>query len=348
MTTRHPATLRHLLAAIVAFLTVAASGGIDLYGQGSVDDGPDHHTFGPPLRNNVLFSYIRTERVRTEVLDDKGNVRDSSERVLTYFITQRQRPARQGAGAVDIEANIDSMLLSYRGPAGSIEFNTQNLDHVSDVSLVRHPAVLVPSALVNSVAHLTISPYGSLVGVRSEAIASLREQAESPHLDDFTYKRLDHMLDDRYLTTVLFPWGNVVPLGREVPYDREMTIPLVTAVDRILIEDSVEVEVVPGFEEARKPILTFGAEFSGPPILEWITYDDQTAPILLKKVDGRMSGRFELDQDGVVLSGVSTATALAEGSSRGRPVNVRIRHEIFVELDGMTAFDVARDRDESL
>ena len=299
----------------------------------------DEFSFGPPLRNNILFAYKYTERVQSWMLDGKGNVVDSSERTLIYYITQRQRPALIGGGAYDIEANIDSMRLDYRGAGGDVEFNTQNRSHVSDVARVRHPAVLVPSTLVSSVTHFTVSPYGALVGMKSPAFESLKQQAEDPTLDDFTYKRIDQMINEELLSTVFLPWRNVLPLGQVVQYGTPINVPSITALDRIVFNDSTQVVLQHSNTDSTRPVLEFNGTLSNPST-EWVTYEGKPEPVLLSDAEGVITGRLNLDQDGVVLSGFSTASGKAEGSARGKKVNARFEHQVFVELMGMTNFPV--------
>ncbi|MCE2504630.1 MAG: hypothetical protein J4G05_11330 [Chlorobi bacterium] len=299
----------------------------------------DEFSFGPPLRDNILFAYKYTERVWTWILDEQGRATDSSERTLIYYITQRQRPAKVGGGAHEIEANIDSMRLDYRGSGGDVEFNTQNSTHINDLGRIRHPAVLVPSALVSSVAHFTVSPYGALIGMRSPSFESLKQQAEDPTLDEFTYKRIDQMIDEKLLSTIFLPWRNVLPLGQIIQYDEQIEIPFIPALDRIAFKDSAQITLRRSDTDSTRPILEFSATFDDP-LTEWVTYEEKPNPVLLNGAEGTMTGRLNLDQDGVVLSGFSTASGKAEGSARGKQVNAQFEHQVFIELMAMTNFPV--------
>ena len=306
--------------------------------------GGDTYLFGPPLRNNILFSYIYTERVKNWLVDPDGQEIDSSERTLVYYITQRQIASRTRQGAFELESNIDSMRLVYRGTDGEIEFNTQVREHIEQMELVRHPAVLVPSALVNAVNFFTISPYGSVVDtIRSPSISSLKRQRESPHLDDFTYKRMDHILEENYLTTIFFPWRGVVPIGALVSFGEPFPVPFVAALDRITFADTATALLSAPGENEKGPTLSFTAPLSNR-IDEWMTYDLVPSPVLLNDADGTISGRLELDQDGVVLRGFTTANGMAKGSARGKKVNVRVEHQTFIEQAGMINFAVDADR----
>ena len=331
-----------MIGIAVATLLLCAPG--DLFAQqGSAKEMQQSVTFGPPLRDNILFHYVYTERVRHRFMDETGAVIDSSERNLIYYITQRQMPSEFGEGAHNIETNIDSMRIRYVGSDGEISFNTQVMADISDINLVRHPAVLVPSTLVNSVVHATISPYGSVADtLRSESIASYREQKEDPMLDDFTYKRMDHMMEDDFLKTIFFTWRGVLPIGRTVEYGRPTPIPFIATLDRITFEDTAAV-VITAADEGRGHLLRFTSRLSDP-TYEWITYDAIPLPILLNGASGTMTGQLELDQDGVVLSGFTIANGTATGTARGKVYNVKIDHEAYIELGGMVNFAVGRDR----
>lgn len=303
--------------------------------------GENTFVFGPPLRNGILFSYKYTERVKTWMMDGKGSVQDSSERILTYYLTERQTDgdAAVGGGARIVEANIDSMRLDYRGAEGDVMFDTQNMEHTNDVIRLRHRAVLVPSTLVSSLTRFTISPYGSLVGVESKAFESIREQAQDPMLDDFTYKRIEQMITDEYLSTVFLPWRNVVPFGHTVEYGKPLRIPFIGALDRVVFVDSASVTLQRGEEDPLKPTLNFSATLSNPKN-EWITLEGWNNPVLLKGGNAVITGMYKLDRDGVVLSGLSTANGTVSGSARGQELSARFEHQTYIELIDMKASPV--------
>ena len=308
--------------------------------QGGESPGEEEKfSFGPPLRENILFAYKYTERVRAWYEDDKGKMIDSCDRTLIYYITEMQRPSPVGGGAYDIETNIDSMKVDYRGAGGSIDFNTQDPSHVTDYSRIRHPAILVPSTLVSSVTHFTVSPYGGLVGMESPSFDKVREQAEDPYLDEFTYKRIDHMIDKRFLSTIFLPWRNLLPLGREILYNTPVKVPFYGTLDRITFDDSATVTLRYSKEDPSRPHLEFEAPLSDP-VVEWMTFDGIAHPLLLKEAAGDIQGRLHLDQDGVVLSGFSTAAGKVEGSFEGKKTRARFEHQVFVELINMTNFPV--------
>lgn len=305
----------------------------------NIGAGENTFAFGPPLRNGILFNYKYTERVKTWLMDKTGSVQDSSERVLIYYITQRQTDAEIGGGATVVEANIDSMSLDYRGAGGDVQFNTQIREHANDVLRLRHNAVLVPSTLVSSPTRFTISPYGSLVQAQSKSFTSIREQAQDPMLDDFTYKRIEQMITDEYLSTVFLPWRNAVPFGHTLTYGEQTRIPFIGALDRIVFVDSVDVTLQRGEEDPLKPTLNFRAHLSKPKT-EWMTLEGWEAPMLVNNADAVITGMYKLDRDGVVLSGISMANGTVEGSTRGQKHSARFEHQTYVELINMTASPV--------
>lgn len=322
-----------VLAASVLTLLTSASAAAQ---NGSV---ANQFVFGPPLRTGIVFHYKYTERVKTWLLDKKGSVQDTSERILTYYVSERQTEAEIGGGATLIEANIDSMRLDYRGVGGDVMFNTQNKAEAQDMQRLRHPAVLVPSTLVSSVARFTISPYGSLVGMQSKAFESILEQAQDPMLDDFTYKRIEQMINEEYLSTVFLPWRNIVPYGHTLEFGKEMRVPFVDALDRVVFVDSVSVLLQPGDVDPLKPTLSFKATLSGPKT-EWATFEGRVNPVLLKGANAIVTGQYNLDRDGVVLSGFSVANGTITGSARGQEMSARVEHQTYVELIDMKASPV--------
>jgi hypothetical protein len=304
------------------------------------EQAPAEFEFGPPLRHNILFSYQYQEKVEVKLNNSDGTLIDSSERTVTYYISERQKPAGVGGGALDIEANIDSMRLDYRGSGGDVRFNTQNQAHTDDLDIIRHPAVLVPSTLVNSVAHFTVSPYGSYVNMQSESFESIRKQGDEPTLDDFTQQRIAHMIDGRFLSTIFLPWKNVVPFGENVPYDRPRDRVAWLTMNRILFRDTVDVVLHHGTgDHSDGPVLEFQGDLHNP-VSDWMTFDASVDPYLLSDAEGRTSGRFYLEKDGIVRSGFSTTNGTFSASFRGKKITGSINHQVFVELTNMTNFPV--------
>src|SRR3954468_8246657 len=94
-------------------LIILAACGPRASAQGPAPSASDRFDFGPPLRANIVFIYKYTERV-TEVHEMNGQIADSTQRVLTYYISQRQIPSNTRKGLLAIEANIDSMEIDVR------------------------------------------------------------------------------------------------------------------------------------------------------------------------------------------------------------------------------------------
>lgn len=321
-----------------AFLCLLA-GGMLLLGaeRGSAQEKTDALVFGSPLKNDIVFFYRYTETVREWFLDKDGEVQDSSERALTYFIGQRQLNSDLGGGAKVIEANIDSMHLDYRGRAGDVVFNTQNLSNAQDMELVRHPAILVPSSIVNCVTRITLSAYGTLVNMSSQSIENLRRQGEDPMLDDYTQKGIEYIVKPEYLSTVLFPWRNAVPLGRIVPFGESTKVAMTSTVDRVVFHDTATVVLEHSDEAGVAGVLDFKAPLSNPST-EWVTFEGDENPVLVSDAEGFVSGKLMVDRDGQVLQGWSMANGTIKGSARGKAVNVRVQHQVSVELLDQKSF----------
>ncbi len=253
-------------------ITVLVAGALFFATQpGVAQQKTDALVFGSPLKNDIVFFYKYTEKVNHWFLDKDGKVQDSSERVLTYYLSERQLNAEIGGGTKTIEANIDSMHVDYRGRAGSIKFNTQSIDDVNNLQLVRHSAVLVPSALVNCVAQLTLSPYGTLVGMKSKSFVNVREQGEDPMLDDFVQKRIEHMVTPEFLSTILFPWRNVVPLGRIVAFGTSTPVQMTTTLDRVVFTDTATVVLEHSDSNPTHGVIDFKASLANS-ATEWVTF----------------------------------------------------------------------------
>lgn len=324
-------------AAMLCLLQTSLVAQIPTQGGPSDGSGSADFVFAGPLKNDILYSYKYTERVRVWILDKTGAVTDSSDRLLTYFLTERQTSAEIGGGAKVVEANIDSMHLEYHASDGDVDFNTQNIDHANDRKRINHPAVLVPSALVNAVGHFTLSPYGSLGDVTGTSIESVRRQGEDPMLDDFTQKRIEHMFSDDYLATVFFPWRSAVPLGRIVRFGDKMELPIIAGLDRITFRDEATVVVTEPDKELGAGVIDIHAELSHP-TTEWVTFDVVPHPVLVKDASGVLTGQLFLDEDGVVQSGWTSTTGTMAASFSGNPVNARIEHQVFVERMNMISF----------
>jgi hypothetical protein len=317
-------------AAIAAVLLLTA--GLRASAQGPAPSN-ERFDFGPPLRPNIVFIYKYTERV-TEIHQIDGQVVDSNQRLLNYYISQRQVPSPTKKGAIDIEANIDSMNIDVRAMDGSkIYFNTQELTGApGEQELIRHREVFGPSTLVNRMATFTLTPYGEILKVKSPSLEQARKDVQDPHIDDFTRARILEVMTDEYLASVYLPWRNVEPLSRKIAYNKDVAIPFLTAFDRISFRDSAIVRVVHGADGA--PHLTFTSNLDRP-ISKSMTIAAFDEPVRLESASASVNGDLTLDEDGVVLSGWTTMKGSAVGKREGIAVRSSITHEVYVQQVAM-------------
>ncbi len=293
-------------------------------------------TFGPPLRTNMLFAYRYQEVVKAVhdvSMPDGVQSTDSTRRVLTYFITERQVPSKLGNGAMVIEANIDSMRLDFTSPAGHLQFDTQKL--LGTDYDVQHPEILVPSAVVNRLAKFTISPYGEILSIDGP-ITDVHDQVMVPGIDAFTRARAADLFDPHGLEAIFFPWHGALPLGRTVRCGEAVRLGAGTLLDRIPFDDSVEV-TLPGDEDA--PYATFTGTLTHPAVDEW-TIDGLRDPARIIDADGVVSGRLNLDPDGVVVDGWTAVRGTVTSTSGDVKVRSTLTHEIDISRLMITNFPV--------
>lgn len=285
--------------------------------------------FGPPLRPNIVFSYKFTERVST-VYESNGTPVDSGRRMLTYFISERQIPLSNGRW--QIEANIDSMQVEYSTTGGELRFDTQKA--ASADFDINHREILAPSALVNRVANVTLSPYGEILGIDSDSFDFLREQIAEPGVDPVTHHRVLDLISPEFVGATMLPWRTVVPLGRTVSYGDTLRIPFAGILDRIPVRDSASawLSTMNG-----KPVLNFAATYTRAtrPVA---AFTELLEPVKIGAIDGRITGALTLDEDGVVVSGWTASKGRVDGTIAGAPVTANITHETFTESIGMMSF----------
>jgi len=289
-------------------------------------------SFGPPLRSKHLFAYKYTERVTT-VHEMDGGATDSTERVLTYYITQRQIPIPEKKGMMKVEANIDSMTIDLRGADQRITFNTQ-LFAQQDWKIGGHREVLVPASLVNRMVSFEVSPYGEIMEIESVELDKARKQAELPQVDAFTRARLAEITTDEYLAAVLLPW-RMAPLGRKVEYNKPMATPLWVALDRLSFRGTGSVAVMKS--STGGPKLRFEGRVKNP-VFAKITTAGFDEPLTVKSAEASVAGEMELESDGVVRSGWASITGTAISERSGAAVNSRIRHEVYIESLGVAPY----------
>ena len=285
--------------------------------------------FGPPLRPNIVFSYKFTERV-SSVYESAGAVVDSGQRILTYYVSERQLPLADGRW--QIEANIDSMRVEYTNAGTTLRFNTQ--EAASEHFDINHREILAPSALVNRVAMITISPYGEILEIESPSFDFLREQIEDPAVDAVTRERVLDLISPEFIGATMLPWRSIVPLGRKVTYNDTLRLPFAGVLDRISVRDTAEV-VLTRMNDA--PVLSFTSTFSRATRPK-AAFTELLDPLAISAVNGRVAGSLTLDEDGVVVSGWTATKGTVTGTISGAPVVATVVHETFTETIGMMSF----------
>ncbi len=292
----------------------------------------DMFSFGPPLRSKILFSYKYTERLKSTVREEKNGKADSSERIVTYYVKQYQTPVEGSDGLWTIEGYIDSMKLEYRSLHDHVIFNTQDQATITQEA-INHPEVLAPSSLVSRPVRFTITPYGQVIKTDGKMIKDLQQQVEDPNVDNFTRDRVLAVTDDNYMSTVYFPWRNVVPLGRDVAMNKPLSIPMVASLDRIVFQDTAQIMIVRP-NNAEKAHLQYSAQLKNP-ISETFTVMPISQPLTVTGGNAMVTGDLELDGDGVVLSGVSGTKGEIHGLHGTREITVHYDHEVYIEMMGM-------------
>jgi hypothetical protein len=289
-------------------------------------------SFAAPLRPRIVFAYRYAERVRMAQRVNGGTI-DSSDRLLTYFITERQMAGENGTWT--IEANIDSMRVDFNGAAGRALFNTQELG--GNEAMVRHREVLIPSSLVNRLVTFTLSPYGEIIDMKSEGLTELVKQASDPGIDQFTRDRLMAYLSKERLASIYFPWRGVTPMGQQMTYGKALSQPFITALDELPVRDTAMLQLVRPKGDEQGPHLLFSAPL-GTLISNKLTVSAFEKPLVVKSVEGKVTGDLSLEEDGVVRSGWVTTTATTRGNLDGRDVTTSITEEVFINQIGMMQF----------
>jgi hypothetical protein len=286
--------------------------------------------FGPPLRPNIVFSYKFTERVRA-VYESQNAVVDSGNRVLTYYISQKQSPLT--GGRWQIEANIDSMRVEYTHNGETLRFNTQ--DAATQDFDINHREILAPSAIVNRVAMITLSPYGEILDVESPSYEFLREQIAEPGVDPVTRERVLDLITPEFLSATILPWRSVAPLGRTVDYDDTLRMPFGGVLDRVSVRDTAEITLSRLNDKAT---LGFTSDFNSS-VRTLASFTELLDPVAISSVNGRLAGALNLDDDGVVVSGWTTAKGTINGTVAGQPILATVWHETYTEMIGMMSLN---------
>ncbi len=290
--------------------------------------GGGEFSFGPPLRSDYIFAYKYTERVGLhQSIDGRGF--DSTERVLTYFLTERQIVAPDGSGRVTVDVVVDSMMLSYTSSGEKFNFHTQHLQG-NDWQKVKHREVLVPSSLVNRKVTFDLSPYGELLAMRSPALDNVREQAAAPEVDDYTRLLAANITGLPYLASVLETWRGITPIGETVETKGPIAGRKFYAVlDRVPFQTTGTITLVTGEDGATH--LKFNAllEHSRVDSLVWPQFEE---PLPLVSATGTITGDLKLDEDGVINSGWSVADGTIVTRRGASNLTTRVRHESYIEL----------------
>jgi hypothetical protein len=226
------------------------------------------------------------------------------------------------------------MELDFRGMEGRVYFHTQRLEG-NDWNLVKHREVFAPSVLVNRPITFTMTPYGQILSVGGRSIKSAREQADDPAVDQFTRSRLDEVLTDEYLASVLLPWRGVLPLGQKVAFEKDLKIPFWTSFDRVSFRDTATFRLTNGADSALHLIFTANLDR---PLTKTFTIAGFDDAIPITSAGASLNGDLKLDEDGVVRSGWTMMKGTILGKRHGIPVTGTITHEVYVEAIGMMPF----------
>lgn len=291
-------------------------------------------SFGPPLRPGIIFTYKCTERVK--VVNHLGaDNRDSSERTVTYFISERQITNSDGKGGVEIQANVDSMRIEYQGMDGSILFDTQHLK--GSESIVRHREVLGPSVVVNRMATFQLSPYGQILKMESVGLAELDKELQDPTIDPFTRERVNEVRSDANIQSLLMPWRGLLPTGEKVQFGQPLKRSYVGVLDRTLFRDDAIVKLAHGPEGDKKPHLLISATLDHP-LSKTTTIAAIAQPLKVTGGHAATVGDFRLDDDGVLLSGWISTTGTVSSESGPVKVTSDVVHEHHIEMLFMAPF----------
>jgi|GEM_PF-2047905 len=320
-------------SALALFLLLVCVGTADAQ---PVPHGGQTIHFGPPMRPNTLFAYKYTERVR-QVFEVDGRAMDSSERVLSYFFTERQRPHPKRAGLLVVQANIDSMKLEVVRPGDTLRFNTQVPSHWENT---KHAEVMGPSVLVNRMMGWTIDNYGSVISTEEKGFKDVREQVNDEHINVLTRLRILETIDPVYIRTIMLPWQAFVPVGRQMPLGRPYTVDLLAALDRTPFTAQGRSELGRGPDGLLHAKLTGKLQKTQAKTFTYVGFDD---PITIVGGEGSVTGDMTLAEDGVVERGWVISRGAVRGRRGAATVTSRITHEVYYETIGTSFFDVIDD-----
>lgn len=324
--------LRKTLLTLPAFLLLCSGA---LLAQPSPHGG-EPVQFGPPMRPNTLFAYKYTERVK-QVMEVNGRVMDSSERVLTYFFTERQRPHPDRDGLLLVEANIDSMRVEVVRPGDTLRFNTQV---PGDWANTKSREVMGPSVLVNRILAWTVDGYGAVVSSEEKGFKDLRRQVQDPSVDLFTRARVLEVIDPSYIRTIMIPWRGSVPVGRTMPLDRPYSADMLAALDRTPFTARAKAHLERPADGRLHAKVTGTLGKTAAKTFTYTGFDD---PVTVVGGEGTVTGDLTLGDDGVLNQGWLITRGTLRGKRGSAKVTSRITHESYYETIGTSVFSVADD-----
>lgn len=296
---------------------------------------PDTFSFGPPLRGNAVFAYECSERVKTVVRDNKGEIRDSSERNVRYYVTMRQVVLDKDQKLMKIETNIDSMIIDFSNKLSGdyIYFNTQQMP---SQSVIRHREVFAPSVLINRMVSFQITPYGQIVKTTSSALDDVKQQAKTPGIPDaeFSRERIQQVCDPEYLAWMLLPWRGMLPLGQTVPVNKPMQQKFNGVLDRLTFQATATATLL---SDSLGQRLRFTAPIASA-VKQTGTLSLFPKPLTVTGIKGALTGELKLEQDGVVAGGWVGATGTATADVKGEKLTLSFSHEFYTKQVGMTPF----------
>lgn len=290
-------------------------------------------SFGPPLRPNIIFTYKCTERVRVVNRSADGSAEDSSDRTVTYFVSERQITSAGIKGGVDIRANVDSMRIEYKGLDGAISFDTQHLR--GNEAIVKHREVLAPSIVVNRMVTFSLTPYGQVLKIEGPGLTEFQQELRAPGIDAFTRERATNAMSDESLTWILLPWRGLLPNGQHVKYNQAKKKAIAAILDRTVFRDTATVTLKTG--EDKKPHLLISSTLDHPSSA-MRTISAITDPLKVLGGTGMVTGDFLLDADGVLHSGWLASTGTITSGSGPLKVTSNVTQDNYIELIAMAPF----------
>ena len=296
---------------------------------------PEKFSFGPPLRGNAVFAYEFSERVKMVARDTKGEIQDSTERNVRYYVTMRQVLLDKKQKLMKIETNVDSMVIDFSNKLSGdyIYFNTQQMP---SQSVIRHREVFAPSVLINRMVSFQITPYGQIVKTTSPALDDVKEQAKTPGIPDaeFSRRRIAQVCNPEYLAWMLLPWRGLLPLGQTVAMNTPMQQKFSGVLDRLTFQSTATTTLL---NDSLGQRLRFTAPIASS-AKQTGTLSLFPKPVAITGMKGNLTGELKLEQDGVVSGAWIGATGTATANVNGEKLTLDISHEFYAKQVGLTPF----------